>query len=219
VAAVAAGQVACGIRAPAQGPAGAGETSADSEAEAAPSAPPAATRPPEPEVVSVPDATDDCFNDECAGVDMTRLRIGPAGMLPELSADPQTQDRLVFVVEFSEELAATEEFGVFLYFGLDEDPTTGEQPTDLPGVDRLIAASPPTTDSWTEALTPADDHRDTVRDPDLVSLRVEGNQLIFLVDPSLLAEDQGASPDAFVLYVIDSRSITNDDYFNGDGSS
>jgi len=184
-------------------------------------APPEASPTPEPTVFETSDPAGDCFDGfraatECAGVDLVGLLVAPAGVVPEAAGEVSSEGRLVFAFDFAEDLAAVEEFGIFLYFDLDRDPSTGVHRTDLPGVERLIGGSPPTTDTWTQDLTAGDYDAEIVRDDALVTLRVQGSRLLFLVAPSLLADAPEADPDGFRLYVITARSITNEDSLNGE---
>jgi hypothetical protein len=210
---LAAGLLACGSPGTARtAPEGDRPSPAVEATAAAPSSP----TPPgsaEPDVFSAADPAEDCWNGfleptECAGVDMTNLIVG--------RTDAAAPGRLVFEIEFAEDLMATEEFGVFLYFDLDQHPATGVQRTGLPGVERLIGASPPTSDTWTQDLTAGDYDAEIVRDDALVTTRIEDGRLMFVVDPALLADSGGGAPDGFIFYAITARGIQNEDAYNAE---
>jgi hypothetical protein len=199
-------------------------TSAPLGTAAAPTATPIseATQTPRPKALEVADASDDCFDgfrspDECAGLDMTGLHVGPASLWPELAGDPATQGRLVFLIDFATDPGTAVEFGAYLYLDLDEDPGTGLDMTDLPGIDRLIGATLPNRDTWNQYMAVGGYDAEIVRDESLATVWVMGNSVAFVVDPSLLSDSpDGSPPDAFTLYICSARSIEALDYFNGD---
>lgn len=218
-AALAIALIACGTSGQPPAPTGQGGPPG---AEATPThAPPEASPTPEPAVFKTSDPAGDCFDGfaaatECAGVDLVGLLVAPASAVPEAAGEASSEGRLVFAFDFAEDLAAAEEFGIFLYFDLDRDASTGVGRFDIPGAERLIGGSPPTTDTWTQDLTAGDYDAEIVRDDALVTLHVQGSRLLFLVAPSLLADAPEAEPDGFLLYVITARSITNEDSINGE---
>jgi hypothetical protein len=152
---------------------------------------------------------------------------------------------VVFVVSFADSPAMAEEFGLYLYLDLDQNPATGldmsSGPVALPGIDRLIGATLPDGDTWTQLVAKGGYDAEILRDATKVSARVEVDQVIVVVGRALLDEHAsltaepsaptdgvaaigralagdsgGGTPDAFTLYIGTARSIDALDYFNGD---
>ena len=166
------------------------------------------------------DPASDCFSGfreptDCAGLDLRGIRVGLADVAPALAGDAALQGRVVFAVTFETDLSQAEAFGLCLYLDLDQDSSTGLGMTDMPGLDRLICATLPAGDAWTQHVVLGGYEAEIVRDPARLTARVAGDLAILAVDPSLLADGPGAAPDGFGLYVASARSITQLDCING----
>jgi len=206
------------------------------------------------------DAPSDCFNGsgepgECAGLDLVGVEAGLLGSVPEVADDPNIPTALLgaarsgytgFVVNFADPRQAGEEFGLYLYLDLDQDATTGLDMSSgavaLPGIDRFIGVTLPSSDSWTQAVAKGGYDAEIIRDEAQVFARVVGDRVFVLVARALLDDRSvaawkqpppalvsvvpviyalrlyaaGALVDAFTLYVGSARSTAALDYFNGD---
>jgi hypothetical protein len=191
------------------------------------------------------DASSDCFNASggslaCAAIDLLGVEAGLLTLVPEVVDIPNLPTG--FVVTFAAQPPTGEEFILYLYLDLDQDPTTGLDMSSgesaLPGIDRLIGVILPSGESWTQVVAKGGYDAETIRDEAQVSARVVGERVIVLVaralleDKSVAAGEQiplarssimtvgyalgGALPDAFTLYVATAHSIDTLDYFNGD---
>lgn len=179
---------------------------AATEPAAAPQPPPPVERP----AFEADDPAEDCFSGfreptPCAGLDLVALEI--------VAADEAAGRRVFLRVTFAEDLAQAAEFGLCLYFDLDRDGATGLSMTDMPGLERLICATLPEGDAWTQHVADGGYDAAIERDPAQVEARLTGSTVVLAVDPALL----GGSAQGFRLYVGSARSITQLDYFNGGG--
>lgn len=212
--------IACGPAASAPEPA---TTEPESSGPAAASPTPESSHAIEAATVEASDPAADCFNgfkepiEDCAGLDLIALVVGPALSAPDFAVGAVTEDRIAMTVTFADDLAQVEEFGICFHMNLDGDDATGYDDIDMPGLERVICAGPPGGFvAWYERGALGYD-ADPIEDQAMVAYFVEGNQLVVAVHPSLLAIDPGAAQDGFVLYVGTARSINALDYFNGEG--
>ncbi|MGH2607007.1 MAG: hypothetical protein ACRDG5_10490 [Anaerolineales bacterium] len=212
--------IACG---PAASPAEPATSDAESNGPAAASPTPESSGASEAATVEASDPAADCFNgfkepiEDCAGLDLIALVVGPAASAPAFAVAAATEDRIALTVTFADDLAQVEEFGICFHMNLDGDDATGYDDIDMPGLERVICAGPPEGFvAWYERGALGYD-ADPVEDQAMVTYFVEGNRLVVAVHPSLLTVDPGAAPDGFVLYVGTARSINALDYFNGEG--
>jgi hypothetical protein len=180
---------------------------------------------PQNETFESSDAAGDCFNgfgepDNCAGLDLVGVKVGLPGLAPAVADDAAVQGRLVFVVTFADDVTAADEFGLYLYLDLDQDVATGLDMSSgsiaLPGIDRLVGATLPQGDTWTQYVAEGGHDAEIVKDEGQVTTRVVGDEVVVAVQPSLLTDASGEAPDALTLYIGTARSIRALDYFNGD---
>jgi hypothetical protein len=192
------------------------------------------------------DAPSDCFNGAgesvaCTPLDLLSLEAGLLTSVSEVVDVPNLPTG--FVVTFAEPpQSAAEEFILYLYLDLDQDPATGldisSGASALSGIDRLIGVALPSGESWTQAVAKGGYNAEIIKDEAQVSARMVGNMGIVLVfrglleDKSVRAGEQipqalgsaapvgyalgGALPDAFTLYVGTARSMSALDFFNGE---
>jgi hypothetical protein len=206
--------------------------------------------PPKVDACQVPtlkasDAPSDCFNTSgepvaCAGLDLLGVEAGLLLSVPEVAHEPNFPTG--FVVTFADPTQAAEEFTLFIYLDLDQDPATGLDMSSgasaLPGIDRLIGVTLPSGESWTQAVAKGGYNAEIIRDEAQVSARVVGDRVIVLVFPKLLEEGSvtareetpslitvgyslrvhvgGRVVSPFALYVGSTRSVNALDFFNGD---
>lgn len=172
--------------------------------------------------VEVPDPAADCFNGfrepiaDCAGLDLIALVVGPAASAPDFAAAAVTEGRLAMTVTLAGDLAQVAEFGICFHMNLDGDDATGYDDVDMPGLERVVCAGPPSSYVAYYERGALGYEADPIEDRALADYFVEGDQLVLAVHPSLLAAP-GAAADGFVLYVGTARSINELDYFNGEG--
>ncbi len=193
------------------------------------------------------DAPSDCFNgfgepDACAGLDLLGVEVGLQEPVLDVPNDPKLP--VVFVVTFADSPATEEEFGLYLYVDLDQNTATGldmsSGPIALPGIDRIVGATLPDGESWTQLVAKGGYDAEIIKDGTLVSARIDGDRVVLLVGRGLLddhalaaggqspSDDSlmdvghglrpraaGGAPDAFTLYIGTARSIDALDYFNG----
>ena len=195
------------------------------------------------------DASSDCFNgisvlDTCAGLDLLGVRVG----LQELVLDTPNDDKLpvVFVVAFTDLPEGAEEFTIYLYLDLDQNPSTGLDmsagASRLPGIDRLIGVNLPSGEPWMQVVAKGGYEAEIIKD-ERISARVVGNRVVVVVGRAILDERAlvgageqippavglvvpvghalgvnagGGAPDDFTLYIGTARSSDALDYFNGD---
>ncbi|MDL1910927.1 hypothetical protein FBQ81_09585 [Chloroflexi bacterium CFX6] len=196
---------------------------------------PTFTPKPSPTACQVPtfkasDAGSDCFNDSgepipCAGLDLLSVEAGMVA--PFESSKPIPTG---FILTFAESPETVQEFTLYLYLDLDENPETGlDMSVDgsaLPGIDRLFGIALPSGDAWTQVVAKGPD-AEIIRGPEQVAVtRVRGVVTVMvgrglLVDksakaagPSLNLPVGGALPDAFTMYIATTRGETLFDVFD-----
>lgn len=176
------------------------------------------------------DASSDCFNSSgesipCAGLDLVAVEAGMVAPFEPSKAIPNG-----FIVTFAEPLDGSQEFTLYLYLDLDENPETGLDMSAggsiLPGIDRLFGIALPSGDAWTQVVAKGPD-AEIIRDPAQISVSRSGSAVTVMVGRGLLEDKSakaarhslavpvgGAFPDAFTMHIATTRGGTLFDFFN-----
>ncbi|NOH03498.1 MAG: hypothetical protein HND47_16810 [Chloroflexi bacterium] len=176
------------------------------------------------------DAGSDCFNDSsepvpCASLDLLSVEAG--AFAPFELAKPIPTG---FILTFAESPETVQEFTLYLYLDLDENPETGlDMSTSgsiLPGIDRLFGIALPSGDAWTQVVAKGAD-AEIVRDPAQVFVSRSGSAVTVMVGRGLLEDESvkanghslnvpvgGDFPDAFTMYIAVTRGETLFDVFD-----
>jgi hypothetical protein len=176
------------------------------------------------------DAASDCFNSSgeripCAGLDLVAVEAGVVAPF-----DPSKAIPAGFILTFAEPLDAAQEFTLYLFLDLDENPDTGLDMSAagsvLPGIDRLFGITLPSGDAWTQVVAKGID-AEIIRGPEQASVTRLGSVVTVMVGRGLLEDKSakaagpslnlpvgGAFPDAFAMYIATGRGETVLDFFD-----